>query len=431
MKSTFSFMTGNVLVLVVCRVILQMSQSLANPYFSLYILALGGSVEQIGLITAIGGLAGLILYPLGGYVADMKGRVKLVGFSTFAWAASFIFFATAINWQMVAVGQFVQHLVLFYQPAMNAIMADSIPRGQRGVGYATSIAVPNAVGTVVPYLGGFLIDRVFGGDIVPALHISYAISGILAFAVALIRLKWLKETMVTGDDEGVRLKDIPSLLKKSYLNVAETIRWLSDTLRTVATIQMITVFFVGIAGPYWVVRAKTVVGLSAYDWGLILLVAGAFNIAMVIPMGYLIDRFGPRRMILSTALIPPTACILFPFCTSFPQILAVILFLTVYNCVSGPAYSTLLVGHIPSNRRGRVFSLMGQGAAVTYGGVNMGAVLLFIPGTIGAAIGGFIYEMNNMLPWFILSVALIGCFIFAFRFIKDPEKAETSILNKP
>jgi MFS family permease len=95
-----------------------MSQSLANPYFLLYILALGGSVEQIGLITAVGGLAGLILYPLGGYVADMKGRVKLVGFSTFAWAASFIFLARA------------------------------------------------------PYFGGFLIDRVFGGDLVPALHIS-------------------------------------------------------------------------------------------------------------------------------------------------------------------------------------------------------------------------------------------------------------------
>jgi MFS family permease len=422
MKSAFSFMTGNVLVLVVCRVILTMSQSLANPYFSLYVLALGGTVQEIGLITAIGGLAGLILYPLGGYVADMRGRVKLVGFSTFAWAASFIFMATAMNWQMVAVGLFIQQLTLFYMPAMNAIMADSIPRGVRGMGYATTIAIPNAVGIVIPYLGGFLIDRVFGGDLVPAMHMSYTISGILAFCVAFIRLKWLKETMITDDNEGVKIQQIPSLLKKSYLSVAETIRWFSECLRTVATIQMITVLFVGIAGPYWVVRAKTVVGLSAYDWGVLLLVAGAFNIALVIPMGRLIDRFGPRKMILGTALIPPIACFLFPFCTSFLQILAVIMFLTIYNCVSSPAYSTLLVGHIPIDRRGRVFSLMGQGAAVTYGGVNMGAVLLFIPGTIGAAIGGYIYDMNNMLPWFILSAALVGCAIFAYKFIKDPDK---------
>ena len=421
MKSAFSFMTGNVLVLVVCRVILTMSQSLANPYFSLYVLALGGSVQQIGLITAIGGLAGLILYPLGGYVADMRGRVKLVGFSTFAWAASFIFMATAVNWQMVAVGLFVQQLTLFYMPAMNAIMADSIPRGVRGMGYATTMAIPNAVGIVIPYLGGFLIDKVFGGDLVPAMHMSYTISGILAFCVAFIRLKWLKETMITDDSDGVKIQQIPSLLMKSYLSVAETIRWFSECLRTVAIIQMITVLFVGMAGPYWVVRAKNVVGLSAYDWGVVLLAAGAFNIALVIPMGRLIDRFGPRKMILGTALIPPIATFLFPFCTSFLQIVAVILFLTIYNCVSSPAYSTLLVGHIPSDRRGRVFSLMGQGAAVTYGGVNMGAVLLFIPGTIGAAIGGYIYDMNNMLPWFILSAALVGCAIFAAKFIKDPE----------
>jgi len=416
-------MTGNVLVLVVCRVILTMSQSLAHPYFSLYVLALGGTVREIGLITAVGGLAGLILFPLGGYVADMRGRVKLVGFSTFAWAASFIFLATAVNWQMVGVGLFVQQLTLFYMPAMNAIMADSIPRGVRGIGYATTMAIPSAVGIVIPYVGGVLIDRVFGGDIVPALHISYTISGVLAFAVAFIRLKWLRETMVTDNNERLKAQQVPSLIKESYLSIVETIKWFPKTLRTVATIQMITVLFVGIAGPYWVVRAKTVVGLSAYDWGVVLLAAGAFNIAMVIPMGKLIDKLGPRKMILSTALIPPIACLLFPFCTSFPQVLAVIMFLTIYNCVSSPAYSTLLVGHIPSNRRGRVFSLMGQGLAVTYGGVNMGAVLLFIPGTIGAAIGGFIYEMNNMLPWFILSAALVGCALFAAKFIRDPERA--------
>lgn len=420
MKASFSFLTGNVLVLTVCRVIWNMSQSLASPYFSLFVLALGGSVQDIGIITSIGGLAGLILYPLGGYVADMKGRIKLIGFSTFAFALSYVFFVTAWNWQTLAIGVFVQNLVLFYMPAINAIMADSIPRNMRGIGYATTMAIPSAVGIVVPYIGGFLISKVFGGDIVPAMRISYILSGVFGFLVAFIRLKWLKETMNTSDNESITIKKIPTLIKQSYLSVIETIRWFPQTLRIVAAIQMITVFFVSIAAPFWIVYAKTIIGLTPYDWGILMLATGALSITISIPMGYMVDRFGPRKIILAVSFIPPIACLLFPFCTSLFQVLGVLAFLTIFNSVSSPVYATLMVGHIPPDRRGRTFAILGQGAGISYGSVGMGAVLLFIPGTIGSLISGFIYESDPKLPWFILSAALVGCSILSLKYIRDP-----------
>jgi MFS family permease len=60
--------------------------SIAWPFFPLYIGALGGSVTEIGLVYALGGLAGLILYPVGGYIADHKGRVRLVANATYLFA---------------------------------------------------------------------------------------------------------------------------------------------------------------------------------------------------------------------------------------------------------------------------------------------------------------------------------------------------------
>lgn len=420
MKSNFSFLTGNVLVLMVCSVIYGMSQQLAGPFFSLFILALGGSVKDIGIITALGGLAGLILYPLGGYVSDMRGRVKLIGFMTFVFALSYIFFATAWSWQTLAVGVFIQNFVLFYMPAMSAIMADSIPIGMRGIAYATTSAIPGVVGVVMPYVGGFLIDKVFGGDIIPAMHLSYTLCIMLGFLVAFIRLKWLKETMSTSDKEGVTLQNIPTLMKQSYLSVVETIKWFPQTLRSVAMIQMIMTFFVSLAAPFWIVYAKTVIGLTPYDFGILVLAISAFNITMSIPMGHLVDRFGPRKIILVISVIPPVACLLFPFCTSFTQVLGVLLFLTVFNSVYSPVYSTLLVGHTPQNRRGRTFAILGVGAGISIGGVSMGAVLLIIPATIGSLVSGFIYAFDPRFPWFILSVALVGCAILSARFIKDP-----------
>jgi MFS family permease len=422
MKSTFSFMTGNVLVLTVCRIIFTMSQSLAGPFFSLFVLALGGTVQDIGVITALGGVAGLIFYPLGGYVADMKGRVRLVGLSTFAYAISYFFYAGAWSWQTLALGVFIQQLVLFYMPALNAIMADSLPVRMRGIGYATTNMIPSTIGIVIPYIGGFLIDKVFMGDVMPAMRLSYTISGILGFLVAVIRLKWLKETVDVGDKKGVTLGEIPGLLKQSYLGIIETLKWFSQTLRSVAVVQMIITFSAALAGPYWIVRANKVVGLSVYDFGVLTLLAGAFNLLLSIPMGRLIDRFGPRKIIVATSAISPFACLLFPFCTSFTEMLAVILLLAVFNSATPNAFTALMVGHIPVSKRGRVFSLIGGSPGVQFGGIWMDGVLIFISGTLGSLAGGFIYAFDSRIPWFILSAALVCCTIFTAKYIKDPQK---------
>lgn len=124
-------MKGNILVLTVSRVIWSMSNSLCFPYLSLFILDLGGDTTTIGWVNAIGAMAAAILYPIGGYIADKAGRARLVGLATLFYTSSFLVFAFATSWEMLAVAYAYQQVVLFYMPALNAIMADSIPIGAR------------------------------------------------------------------------------------------------------------------------------------------------------------------------------------------------------------------------------------------------------------------------------------------------------------
>jgi MFS family permease len=42
---------------------------------------------------ALGNLASLIFYPLGGYIADYQGRIKLIGYMTFGYGAAFLIHA--------------------------------------------------------------------------------------------------------------------------------------------------------------------------------------------------------------------------------------------------------------------------------------------------------------------------------------------------
>ena len=138
----FSFMRGNILIMTVCECLWRVSVDVLFPYLSLYVLSLGGSYETIGQVMAIGNIASMILYPFGGYIADLQGRIKLIGYMTIAYAIAFLIPALTNSWEWLAVGMFIQSFVSFYFPAMQALRADSLAPGQRGIGYATMMTIP-------------------------------------------------------------------------------------------------------------------------------------------------------------------------------------------------------------------------------------------------------------------------------------------------
>lgn len=156
-QGMFWFIRGNIRTLMICRVLWSLSTSIVYPYFSLYILALGGTEVEVGLISSVGIIAGMFLYPVGGFLADKAGRVKLIGYSTVLYALAHIPFVIANDWQALALGQFMAQLLLFYTPAMNALSSDSLPPGVRGRGFAIMMAVPQAIRIIAPSVGGWLI----------------------------------------------------------------------------------------------------------------------------------------------------------------------------------------------------------------------------------------------------------------------------------
>lgn len=252
-------MKGNVLVLTVSRVIWSVSGSIVYPYLSLYFLELGGTKPQIGLVNALAGLVGMFLFPVGGYIADKSGRAKLIGVATFLYATSFFFFILAPNWQWLAVGMAYQQLVLFYMPAMNAIMADSIPVGARGKILSLTMVLPEAVRIFTPYVGGWLISVY---TLQPAMRLGYTLSFFIGALVALMRFKYLKETVENGSDIG---KDISGIFRESYADIVKSTRWVLSNLRGYAIIAMFLTFVNAIVMPFWIIYAMDVIGLSEYS----------------------------------------------------------------------------------------------------------------------------------------------------------------------
>ncbi len=415
----------------ICRVLWSASTSIVYPYFSFYVLALGGTETEVGLISSVGILAGMILYPVGGFLADKAGRVKLIGYSTVLYAFAHIPFIVANSWQALALGQFLAQLLLFYSPAMNALSSDSLPPGVRGRGFAVMMAVPQAVRIIAPFVGGQLIAYFQATSglsedlaLIRAVKLAWGIAFLTGLLVAYLRLRYLDETIEEEESTRYGWRDLPRVMKESYLSIAESIRWMDRSLKTIVLIEMVAAFFVAMSAPFWSVYAKTVVGVSVPEWGNVNLVSGLVSLVFALPMGHLVDAWGAKKAVLAGMLTAPFIIYLFQYTTGFWTVALAITSISMCNRIMIPGFSTLIANMIPRERRGRLYSILGErGITISWGNFWGGGFLLFPPAALGAWAGGHIYAYSPTLTWQITSAAILVSALMVLFLVKEPKEA--------
>ena len=431
-KGMFWFVRGNIKVLMVCRILWSLSTSIVYPYFSFYILALGGTSKEIGFISSVGILAGMFLYPIGGFLADKAGRVKLIGYSTVLYALAHIPFIVAQSWEMLAVGQFLAQLLLFYTPAMNALSSDSLPPGVRGKGFAVMMAIPQAIRILAPSIGGWIIGYYMANSglsedmaLVRAVKLAWGVAFATGLVVAFLRLRYLEETITGEEAESYGWRDAWTVVREGYLNIWESIKWMDRSLRTIVVIEVVTSFFVALSAPFWSVYARDVVGVTVPEWGNVNFYSGIIALLFALPLGGLVDRWGPKKAVLAGMFVAPLAVFAFQYANGFWAVVGLITVLSLCNKIMIPGFSTLIANMIPRSRRGRLYSLLGErGVMISWGNFWGGGFLLFPAAAAGAWAGGMIYQYSPTLVWQVTSLALLVSALMVFFLVDEPEEAQ-------
>jgi len=418
-------MKGNVLALTMTQTMQSFFFQMAMPFLSLYILALHGTDPAVGLVFSLGPLASVFVYPIAGYLADNISRVKLIGIMGVFASLTYLFYVFAQHWSILAIGYFLGGFMIFHIPATSALLVDSLSPEQRGVGFATVWAVPGAIGILSPYIAGVLIS-IYRID--TAMKYIYASAVTVGVITSLIQIRFLRETTKTKSK--ISMSSIPSMMKKSYTNLLETIRWMPKSIRSIASVLFLSFFFNSIAGPFWVVYGKFGIGLSEDQWGLILLMSGVLSVALTIPAGAVIDRFGKRNTLIAGFAIQLLPVFFFVYSSTFTEVLVIFITISIINSFLIPACSALIADIVPRQWRGRVMALMGRGVlhiwsgGYPWGGASGMGFLLSIPMIIGSFIGGYIYGFNPVYPWLLLSASIVLSLIVTIAFLREPKEPE-------
>ncbi|WP_433795286.1 MFS transporter [Actinoplanes sp. CA-252034] len=134
-----------------------------------------------------------------------------------------------------------------------------------------------------------------------------------------------------------------------------------------------------------------VVGLSAAQVGLGLTLAGIASFLAALPMGKLVDRFGPKRMWAVSAAGQAAMFSLWPFITDFRGFVVMAAGMEVIGALGQAAYGAYTIDVLPPDERVKSRAYM-------YSALNLGFTLGSLSGGIALA-----FQSNDVLhalPWF-------------------------------
>lgn len=142
-----------------------------------------------------------------------------------------------------------------------------------------------------------------------------------------------------------------------------------------------------------------IVGLTAAEVGLGLTLAGIAAFLAAVPMGKLVDRFGPKRMWAVSAVGQAAMFSAWPFIDDFQGYLLMAVGMEVVGALGGAAHGAYTIDVLPPDERVKSRAYM-------YSALNLGF-------TLGALVGGIAlaFDSDDLLraiPWFTAAVFLVN-----------------------
>ncbi len=362
---------------------------MANPYQSVYFASLGASPFIIGLLVAYGTGVTVLALLLGGYIADLWGRRKVVILFSWVAVASAFVYCVIDSPVLIIVPLSLASISSFYTPAFNSIMMDSIEPADRIRGFAVFSAINTLPSVFAPTIGGVLVDH-FGAT--PGLRLCYLASGMFGVLGVGIRSLRLRETYV--GDEGAARKSFSSHLRSSFADGIGAIRRSSPIVKRLLLYVTLAGVGTGLTSPYVSIYVVNYLGINALSYSVVVDLAGATTVILLFLVVFLIRRLGSKKSILLASVAAPVSNVMFTQAKTMDELFEWGVTGAVSTALQSPSLSTMQAEAIEQRNRGKVLAMF--------------SILPTIVALPSQVIAGFLYGATSPVVPFVASLVPFG-----------------------
>jgi MFS family permease len=382
--------------------IMDLAMEMPSPNFQYYIRdVLGGPPMALGLIGLASFLAmAAVAFP-GGYLTDKYGRRWLITTMTFVMALSWLFFAFAPSWHFILIGSIVSSLSLIYQPALFAMVQDSLPPERRGMGSSIIMLIHGTFNTPGPMVAGFLLLQ-FGLEW--SMRIIYLLMTTLYLIAAVWRLR-LKEIMT--DVEPIRLRYFISSYPKAIKEGFSVWKVVPRSMLWMFVVQILVMFGMSLTQVINALYAHDILLIPKEQWWLVFIPLLLTMVVASIPIGKIVDKFGRKIPLVLGLVVFSAATLLFAGGNLFTVMLSMVMF-GIAQLLAMSAAIALSTDLVEPQNRGKVNGFINFIGYIVMGfGMILGE-FLFVEGfKIGIPQLPFYTTLMLIIPQLLITLFLI------------------------
>ena len=317
------------------------------PYLSIYIIALGATATQLGLVNSLGMIIAGLLGPLTGWFIDRMGPKKIYVLGIGLLAIAYLSYALSQSWTMVIVAMvayWVGYSVSLHSCA--TICGNCLKNEDRATGMMIcETTAAGLLGMAGPVLGAWVVASSGGinaAGIRPLFYI--ALFGTLVSLVVVVTQLSNQRWRTTTEVKPHLVRDIQQVLKQGN-NLK---RWL--IIASFAQLPLGMIF------PFSQVFAHEMKGADEYILGAMVTGSALASIIFAIPLGRLADRLGRKKALYITIPLFWISNLVLVWSPS-PLFLIIAGVLQGFHYIGGPIGAAIERELVPAEQMGRWIGL--------------------------------------------------------------------------
>jgi DHA1 family tetracycline resistance protein-like MFS transporter len=418
---TLRELKGNPRVTVLTEVMFGIPYNLFNPFFSVYMLALGVTDQQIGSLASLGLIVQIFSALLSGAVVDKFGRrLTLFINDILCWAVPCLIWAVAQDLRYFIAAALLNGLWRISHTAWTCLMVEDAEE-RHLVHIWTWIMIFAVCSAFLTPLGGWIVDR-FG--------LVSAVRGLFLFGFFALMAKFILLYLYSHETargvqrmQETRHRSILSLMGEYRSVIKQLIR--SKPILAALALMLITNIYATVSGSFWSVLFTTKLGFADAEISIYVALRSfvmTFCFFVLGPRLTNLRRFRlPLWMGFSAFLISQFLLVVMP-ARAIPLLVLSVVLEAVATALVNPMTESLLAVSMESDERARV-------SAMVY------VALIVLTSPFGW-VAGQLSAINRTMP-FILNMILFAIgivlvwFIGRLGFLRQPSPPTPVIKTTP